>query len=177
MSETERALSKAVVTLDSSRRVGWAKAFATAEKLEEASRDINVLTGDRNAFRKGLSYLYGFYTGWTQGAADGAIAQALQDVTDGYDLVLDSNIVAAGLRRGEQLRDVDEFVSGEADRQAEQKLARRQSQDALDKAFRAGQDHERRRLAKRYGLGSVDQLHAVLGAWQKLKAKAPPDAR
>jgi len=170
MTTTERALTSAIATLDASRRVGWAKAFASAEKLDEASRDINVLTGDRNAFRKGLSYLYGFYTGWTQGAADRAIAQALADVTDGYDLVLDANIVAAGLRRGEELRVIDEFVTGEADRKAERKVAQRTSREAIDKAFRAGQDHERRRLAKKYSLSSVDQLHAVLGAWQKLKA-------
>lgn len=54
------ALSKAVLSIDGSRRVGWAKAFAAIRQLDSASQDLNIARIDRLLFREKLSYLWGF---------------------------------------------------------------------------------------------------------------------
>lgn len=58
--ETVEALSIAVKDIDQSRRVGWASSFSAKEKLNDALRDVNILTTERDLWRDAASYLHGY---------------------------------------------------------------------------------------------------------------------
>lgn len=54
------ALSRAVVGIDSSRRVGWARAFAALRQVDGLSHDLNIANEDRAFFYERLSYTLGW---------------------------------------------------------------------------------------------------------------------
>lgn len=60
-SDQVAALSKAVISIDGARRVGWAKAFSAIRQLESVSCDFNIADTDRKLYREKFSYLWGFF--------------------------------------------------------------------------------------------------------------------
>ena len=58
--EATEALTKSVIAMDSSRRVGWAKAFEFERQTDEVLRDLNLARGDLDSMCGFAAYLYGF---------------------------------------------------------------------------------------------------------------------
>lgn len=60
MTQQVEALSKAVVGIDGSRRVGWAKAFAALEKVDTLEHDLGIKGEDRDIYRDKFSFAWGY---------------------------------------------------------------------------------------------------------------------
>lgn len=58
----EEALVKSVHVMDTSRRVGWGKFYAEAEKVDDLSRDLNMARSDFDLMSRFAGYLYGAMT-------------------------------------------------------------------------------------------------------------------
>lgn len=56
------ALSASVLSIDASRRVGWAKAFAAEGSRDEMARDLNVARADAAIYAKFAGFMYGAMT-------------------------------------------------------------------------------------------------------------------
>lgn len=62
-SESEQvleALSKSVMTMDSARRVAWAKAFNALDRVEALEEEVRIMRDERIALRRAYSRLLGF---------------------------------------------------------------------------------------------------------------------
>ncbi len=57
------ALAAGLLSVDASRRVGWAKAFENARRVESMEEQIRVLTAEKKALRRAYSRLLGFVQG------------------------------------------------------------------------------------------------------------------
>lgn len=138
------ALVKSVHAMDSSRRVGWAKAFAAAEQAEEAHRIAALTAGDRDAYRWGASFLWGVLMEWTNGLDAPEVRDHLIDNIGELAFILDTSAVSTGRRRGRRLADAFSLLVERSQAKVESKRA----SDALDRAFGRGQRYRLAKLAR-----------------------------
>ncbi len=169
MGVTAEALAKAVNVMDSSRRVGWAKAYSAAEQADAAARDANIARGDRDAFQRGLSYLYGLVIELSNGALNGLLAHAIKEVA-GADSLMDEAAVKQGRRRGVSLRAADDAY---AEERSLKEAAKRRNANASKRQWETASRRGVENLAARYGFRSIAELEAVLGSWQERSGRPP----
>jgi hypothetical protein len=175
------ALTTAVMGLEGSRRVGWAKAFEAIRQLETASHDLSVAREDRHIYRQRLSYLYGFFGRFTDplGQAGTAARTEIARVTNLDDAPLDSVEVRHGREHAErviaaaaQTEEADRWDSAkrDAERRRLRKQARREIREASedvsasDRMFAAAKRKAIAELAAEYGLEGEAQLRERLEA-------------
>jgi hypothetical protein len=174
MTLADDATAVAILNLDNSRRVGWAKAYEATSKLDGALHDFNIAKGDRDAFRKGLSFLYGLFMEWTKNERSEVFTQVLTEIA-GYDAVLDAKLVATGRRKARQIRAADEVW--EEERRLARQARKRANSSAYMKAYDDGRERARIALAAKYGFRSVPELEEVLLKWQTATNRPPTDTK
>lgn len=173
----ENAHAVAIINLDNSRRVGWAKHFDTKARLDESLRDFNLAAGDRDAYRKGLSFLYGLFMEWTKDERSELFGKVLAEVA-GYDAVLDAKLVRAGRRKAQSIRGFDELAAEEAELARAAKNAAKAARAAnYDKQWKRAKQHGVENLAAKFGFQSVTEMQEVLARWQEINQREATEAR
>ena len=141
VTEQVEALSKAVLSTDAGRRVGWAKVFAAEEKLSSASRDLNIMRAERDILYRYASTLHGVLHGIGCGPE---VTDLIKGEHDSIGAVLDPRIVnSAALAAAEAMRATELRRASDA--------ARKKMRNTANRQFKAGQEHERTRLARQFG--------------------------
>lgn len=143
VNETVEALARSVTTLDSARRVGWAKSYNAEEREQEALRDLNVARGDLAIMAKFTAFCFGLL----QGAAPGAEQLATEN-TAAVMSMLPRPPIDAGQQEGQRWQ--REHI-GAANAKAIRIKASTEAYRSGRKAKAAARKQERDSLIKRYG--------------------------
>lgn len=181
------ALSKAVITIDGARRVGWAKAFSAIRQLETVSCDFNIADTDRKLYREKFSYLWGFFREYMDlFGAPGSAAQAALLRQLGADSlteldssgVLEPNQAWAGREYARNLIEVsadlaDDKASASPDevlqKLAQRRLRRKRNRDRSpedvkrhEDLFQTAKKRTMYELAEEFGYSSIAGLREAL---------------
>lgn len=168
-SEVVNALSKAVGAIDSSRRVGWAKAYAAEASADEAHRIAALTAEDRTAYRRGASYLWGVVTGLTSGMGVPDLKDDLFTETGELDQILDGRVVDRGVRAGQRMA----AQRVEAEERAAQKAEVKRSSRRLHESWGKGRRRGVADVARKYGFTDAAQMEHVLAKWQEVSGGQP----
>lgn len=150
---TSDAAIMIMVGIDGARRAGWAKYFSAQERIDALSRDLNVITDEREIMRKALSRMYGFLRVYVQAAHGPHALISMQTMIDGLAPVLDDVHVRAGAAEAHSL------VSNEPT------LRTRQKRLTKDDNARTAANLERRfwtAISRRYGFQTYRDMKAIL---------------
>ena len=142
---------------EASRRVGWAKAYAAEENLDVLAGDYNRARDDRENFKKGLSFLWGFTMAWFKSESPALYRDILRQVLR-YEATLDPRIMGAGASWGTRARRQNDANPTAAANFAENDAFMR------DLKYRA-----RASLAAKYGFETIQDMEALLERYQKAK--------
>ena len=146
--EAVEALSKSVLTMDTARRVGWAKAYAAQSNAEDLSRQVNIAEDERSIHRRYSSFVTGYLVRYAQEPLSPMTPEWVSEVLTHRDVVLDSDEMDRGRRAAED--SLQQWTANAEVRQArrEERLAAAKESERL---FANARKKERLMLARRYG--------------------------
>jgi hypothetical protein len=99
VAEAVDTLVKALNGIDASRRAGWAQKYAADARAEELSRDVNILSEQRDDLKRALSWLFGVSMALGRHTYDGDLFDALRQEVDDWEIVLDPVHIERGRAR------------------------------------------------------------------------------
>lgn len=160
MSRTEEALARSVLSIDGARRVGWARAFSAEEKLDDLSADLNRAMGDRENFKSGLSFLWGFTVEFLR-TTEPLLYEDVKKRVLKWERVLDPKLIGQGRAWAVRHR---KRVTHEKKRREHHELA------GLKNVW---QHRARVNMAARFGFESLQQMEDLLARYQEAKCRPP----
>lgn len=169
MTKVEDANAAAILNLDASRRVGWAKSYALQDKLDGAVADGEMWRTDSEAFRHALSYVCGLVMEIFSADQRHAVRLVVEEAA-GFDAVLDQTKVSYGRRRARRLINEDPSFADPVETEQLRVMrdnAKRAKRRASKQYERAAKDHAELVLARDYGFETTQQMHGVLRKWQE----------
>ena len=150
---TSDAAIRIMVGIDGARRAGWAKYFSTQERIDALSRDLNVLTDEREIMRKALSRMYGFLSVYVQAAHGPHALISMQTMIDGLAPVLDDAHVRAGGAEAHSIINGEPTLRTQQKRVSKEHNARTAAK--LEQRFWTA-------LSRRYGFKTYRDMKAIL---------------
>ena len=167
--DTTTALTKSVLNMDASRRVGWAKAFSAEASADDLARQVNIATSERDIFRRYAGYVTGFLQRYSQEPLAPLTQTLIDEAIGNRDAVLDS----VDLQNGRELAAaaIRGWSDAQADR-ADRQLAKKGRVRESSRLYKDARQSELRRLAARYGFANgrefeswCDEFFGALGTF------------
>lgn len=150
--ETLDAFVKSIHTLDTSRRVGWAKLFAALDRLELLEAENNRLSEDN----KLLSMVCGFSYGVLKSVGmQGIYKKYLRGNLQSLDSQFSQGAINAGIKKGAEWRD-----------RLPLNIERAAKSEFHNLGFEAGGRKCRQLLAAEFGFADESELLAFLGTYR-----------
>lgn len=166
--EVVDALSKSVYQLDNARRVGWAKSYEAESRLSDLEKDLAIARGDAAL----LSRLAGILWGFVLETTDGRRHQALEPHIDIGKLtsLLSQSALNMGKRAAADYHEMLNKIRGKAAAyKTETELLvedlKSGKRDRSSKLMAVARNQEFKRLMRRYGFDSVDDMKGWLALY------------
>ena len=157
---TEEALTKSVIALDASRRVGWAKSFEAEKKQDKAERELNIALSDLAMVGKFAAVMFGFLCE----AVPNAASLVAQDST-AMCSVLPDKMLKRGKSLGQTWLQNNEPLSG-AELLYWQQREKIRRMRTSQRSYQNGKENQVKAFLKEFGFPDEDALMAYLALYK-----------